>query len=165
MQKWFPDRTLNLLSHVWPFCHTNSLEKGPKWPFSPLKIDLISQLLSFEKRAFYMHPMRGSCKLDLSTWGYNKTWLSSILGIWTSSLSKMSKRWPVFILLEIMSFSNDIVSPINLINALIINYHRLKYRKKCSWIHSCNIYLLLMLRSLSNFAAIGKIQKNMWYTA
>ena len=33
----------------------------------------------------------------------------------------MSKKWPVFILLKILSFLNDIVSPINLINALIIN--------------------------------------------
>ena len=64
-------QNINLLSRVWPFCRTNSLENHLKWPFSPLKIDLISLLLSVEKGAFYiMDPMRGSCKLDLSTSGY-----------------------------------------------------------------------------------------------
>jgi len=33
-----------------------------------------------------------------------------------------TQKWPVFILLKIFSFSNDIVSLINLINAIIINY-------------------------------------------
>ena len=32
------------------------------------------------------------------------------------------QNWPVFILLKILSFSNDIVGPINLINGIIINY-------------------------------------------
>ena len=32
------------------------------------------------------------------------------------------QKWPVFILLKIVSFSNDIVGPIDLINAIIINY-------------------------------------------
>ena len=55
--------SVNLLGHVWPFCHTNSLENDQKWPFSPLEIDLISLFLNVEKDTFYMDPMRGSCKL------------------------------------------------------------------------------------------------------
>ena len=104
-----------------PFFHTNSLENDQKWPFSSLKIYLISLLLSVEKGAFYIDPMRGRCKLDLSTSGYYKTWLSNVVGIWNcSSLSKMPKNDQFSYFWK--SFLKDIVSPINLINAIIINY-------------------------------------------
>ena len=53
MQKWFPGRTLILLSHVWSFCHTNSLENDQKWPISPLESDLISLLQSVKKGLFF----------------------------------------------------------------------------------------------------------------
>ena len=69
MQKWFPGRTLIYLATYGHFAITNSLKNDRKWPFSPLEIDLISLLLSVEKDAFYMDPMRESCKLDLSTSG------------------------------------------------------------------------------------------------
>ena len=51
-----------------------------------------SYLITVENCTFYMDPMRGACKLHLSTSGYYTTWLSNILGIWISSLSKMSKN-------------------------------------------------------------------------
>ena len=72
--------------------------------------------------------MRWSCKLDLSTSRYDyKTWLSNVLDIWSSRLSKMSKNGQF----SILSFSNDTVSPINLMsvgNSMICsdiwyNYH------------------------------------------
>ena len=78
MQKWLPGWTLIYLATYGRFAITNSLENDRKWPFSPLEIDLISLLLSVETGAFYMDPMRGSCKLDLSTSGCYKTRLSNV---------------------------------------------------------------------------------------
>ena len=60
---------------------TYPLENDQKWPFSRTEVDHISLLLSVEKGAFYMDPMRGSCKLNLCTSGNYKTGLSNVLGI------------------------------------------------------------------------------------
>ena len=67
-----------------------------------------------------MDPIRGSCKLDLSTSGYGVIKLDflTFLAFQVRALPNCQKNGQF----SILSFSNDIVGTINLINAIIINY-------------------------------------------
>ena len=63
----------------------------------------------------------------------------------------MSKKWPVFMLLKILSFSNDNGSPIKLIYAIIINYQLS--------IKSAVEFTVISLFSLSACVVPGDIKK------
>ena len=63
---------------------------------------------------YSIYPLQGIIKLDFLTF---TSWHLKLFEPFQNA-----QKWPVFIPLKILSFLKDIVSPINLINPIIINY-------------------------------------------